>query len=305
MRSAGIIVYNIEIREILIGTNRAQEKPFGVGYGVDDKNKTIEQFFNNMVTKYGISYELKDVLPPNIKSDTNLTKLFPDVRFNIVKQLFPEDRINLLGFPERHLVDNDFSCSLSTAGEFSGFPKGGEKEIDSGLLINTALREFYEETGYDFRDILPNPIVPRSFSGPDITNINTVYDIGYHDNYQFYFIPVNNETAQDILRDYSDVKYHSELFNLRFVPIPKLDRASQNVLNFLTKPPLPEPPKFTDPYTSGRSSPSQPVQSKFTSLPSTGRYSPPHLRKENPPHLSGGIPDYHQKYLKYKNKLDC
>jgi 8-oxo-dGTP pyrophosphatase MutT (NUDIX family) len=255
-----------------------------------------------MVTKYGISYELKDVLPPNIKSDTNLTKLFPDVRFNIIKQLFPEDRINLPGFPERHLVDNDFSCSLSTAGEFSGFPKGGEKEIDSGLLINTALREFYEETGYDFRDILPNPIVPRLFSDLDITNITdikTVYDVGYHDNYQFYFIPVNNETAQDILRYYggpNGVRYHSELFNLRFVPIPKLDRASQNVLNFLTKHPLPEPPKFTGPSTSGRSSPSQPVQSKFTSRPSTGRYSPPHLR--------GGDPDYYQKYLKYKNKLN-
>jgi len=292
MRSAGIIVYNIETHEILIGTNRAPEKPFGVGYGVDKNNKTIEQFFNSMVARYGISYELfisyeLKVLHPDINSNTNLTTLLPDVRFNIIKKLFPEDKINLPGFLERHLVDNDFSCSLSTAGEFSGFPKGGEKEIDRGLLINTALREFYEETGYNFRVILPNPIVPNLFSDLDITNItkiNTVYDIGSHDNYQFYFIPVNNETAQDILRDYGGVRYHSELFNLRFVPIPipKLDRASQNVLNFLTKPSLPEPPTFTGPSTSGR--------------PSTGRYILPHRR--------GGSPNYHQKYLKYKNKLN-
>ena len=197
--SAGIVVFNRDNNTVLIGNGNN-------GYDITsygNPNKTIQNFFMQFAARNIIALAPPPVLPGGHAPGTNL-RTVPGGAWNYVQQLFPLAALNPFRGPERHLVDAGIGAYVTqiSARNSAGYPKGKE-EIRDADILTTAIREFNEETGYDFTPSRADMI-----------------DVGVHSNYQFYFIEIDNARAQQILDAYYGVagrRYNSELFNLRFV----------------------------------------------------------------------------------------
>jgi hypothetical protein len=223
-QSAGIVVYNADNQTVLIGTGNSGYEVIGYGR----PTRTIQEFFMRFVQNNTLAIALPPVLPDGHAPGTNL-RTVPGGAWNYVQQLFPEHQINIAGAPERHLVDTGVGAYLTRASfvNSTGYPKGGRIGADGGDLRQTALREFQEETGFNFRPLLGGGLV--------------MHNVGVHNDYQYYFIVVDNAIAQDILNAYGAPgapgrRFNSELFNLRFVNTNaglNLDQSSRTVTTAL------------------------------------------------------------------------
>ena len=223
-QSAGIVVYNANNQTVLVGTGNSGYEVTSYG----NPNRTIQDFFMKFVGKNTLAIPLPPVLPDGLAPGTNL-RTVPGGAWNYVQQLFPEHQINIAGAPERHLIDTGIGAYLTRASfvNSTGYPKGGRIGADGGNLDVTALREFQEETGFDFRPLLDAGLV--------------MHNVGVHNGYQYYFIVVDNAIAQNILNAYGipgapGCRFNSELFNLRFVNTNaglNLDDSSRTVTTAL------------------------------------------------------------------------
>jgi hypothetical protein len=239
--SAGIIVYNADNNTVLVGTERAGYD--FTGYGRPAKPKSINVFITELAAR-GI---------PTAGAPVLLNARFPGINLNnnfvaeceargllpihMIQIMFPPAVLNPPGGPEFHIVDEDgVKCAVSTIGaQNPGYPKGAYKASDTHL-VETALREFQEETGFNLRPILgggaagalPLPVVGA------LTD-NQIYNIGLHNSYQFYFIQIRTATATAILAAYNGGhRYYSELFNLQFVqPANPVNGACTPVKNYM------------------------------------------------------------------------
>jgi hypothetical protein len=212
--------------------------------------------------------------------------------------------INSFDFVDNYLLDNIFLSrakfhlvnrrnamtiqEIILGASKDGFPKGKQENAETSL--QAAHREFLEEIGYDLNNLLvaPNLIDLQppgggggGGGGGGVTNVtvpnlinppipNTVYYVGQDTSMKtdIYCIFINTQSnIQAIMTAYQNHEIYSELFNVGF-------RNAQ-------------PPRINQPSADA-------IRLIRTTVP----IIPPNQG------LGGGKPNYEQKYLKYKNKLE-
>ena len=136
----------------------------------------------------------------------------------IINFILDENFVNN-GLNERlHIVNNysnpgggafiPTSCRICNSAGREGFPKGQPQGGEPSHV--TALREFYEETGYSLQTFLYGQLAPGAIPAipvnlPNTCNFprNILYRIpGQHNGYEYYFIAIDSVTAMNILYSY-------------------------------------------------------------------------------------------------------
>ena len=241
--SAGIVIYNNINNTILIGT--------GSDYGYDQNARKIkyDQSLDNFINKidelgiFGIeSNVMKNFkLRYDNKHGQNKSELiikYKLIQINdpfkfIIEYILNENFVNPI-YEKYHIVDDGYSCKICISNNLDGIPKGRSNIEET--FNKTAIREFKEETGFDLYE-LNNNLIPLPIPSVDKVKNNILYDIGIYGRYQIYFISVDTEIANKILVSYSNHRYNSELFKLRFIneKIDNLNLVSKNVISYLSK----------------------------------------------------------------------
>jgi 8-oxo-dGTP pyrophosphatase MutT (NUDIX family) len=266
---AGIIVYNIDTKTLLMGVERSKYDI--IGYTNYDKKtgqkkgRKISEFIARFPQYPKIEDRLKEKFPDidldSFLIDESDKRLGTGNICNFINIMLPDEVTNI-GIPDStHLVNQGIGCALSRKGRYKGYPKGQVDSKDGGNPVETALREFYEEVIFDLKTILvkdpsgnikverlPTPTIR------DDLDLNTLYDIKSHGGYNFYYVQVNDTTAKDILVAYEKEKYHSELFDVNFydpmaINLSYLNDPSKQVTNYYANVlfPLPKPETYESP----------------------------------------------------------
>jgi hypothetical protein len=266
---AGIIVYNIDARTLLMGVERSRYDIIGyTNYDKKTDTKTgrkISEFIARFPQYPGMEGRLR-VKFPDIDLDSFLLdesdkRLGPGNICSFINIMLPDDVINDRMPDSMHLVNQGIGCALSRKGRYKGYPKGQVDAKDGGSIVETALREFREEVIFDLKTILVKDaagnIDVKKLPTPTIRSdldLNTLYDIRSHGGYNFYYVQVNDGTAKDILDAYEKEKYHSELFDVGFydpmaINLSYLNDPSKQVTNYYGNVlfPLPKPEAYESP----------------------------------------------------------
>ncbi len=322
-----IIDVSTQNRRMLIGT----ESLYGnfLKFGNPNKIKIVLDFINDVETKGEITKNSTDILR-NLASNLN-TKFANPTRSDIpamkdqiilwintnfidaagvglLKQNITTININgtfinSFNFVDSYLLDNIFLSratfhlinrgykmtiqKIIPGASKNGFPKGIRENTETSL--QAARREFLEEIGYDLNNLLVAPnLIDLQFpggggggGGGGVTNMsvpnlinppipNIVYYVGQDTlmKTDIYCIFINTQpNIQAIMTAYQNHERYSELFNVGF----------RNV----------QPQSINQPSTDA-------IKLIRTTVPIIAPNQG----------LGGGDPNYEQKYLKYKNKLD-
>ena len=208
--SAGLVVFNRDNNTVLVGRNNGGYGLHGNGYQRPDESwRNIDNIIYNNVNP------TKELLPDadviaNLPNNTPINQTGRPTIFHFINELYNERLLTscVSGNEEYHVVDNNtgFRIYQKGANISEGFPKGGREPNEN--LVQTAIREFNEETGFNIANLVGFNILENS-PPPNIPietlPLNTLYDIGVNDRYQYYFIIINNNSAQDILNHYYGV----------------------------------------------------------------------------------------------------
>ena len=208
LTSAGLVVFNRDNNTVLVGRNNGGYGLHGNNYqkSIDNSWRNINEIiYNNVIpTESIIPHNLVRIPIPFLENTLINVTNKPTI-FNFINELYNEQLLTSRvvdgilvggGNEEYHVVDNKgtgFRIYQKGGNTREGFPKGG-KEINE-TLVQTAIREFEEETGFNIANLVGFNILENSppLNIPIGTlPLNTLYDIGVNNLYQYYFIIINN-----------------------------------------------------------------------------------------------------------------
>jgi 8-oxo-dGTP pyrophosphatase MutT (NUDIX family) len=337
VRRAGIIIYNSDNDTYLMGKNGI----FAISNQYDPLGppprpppRTVGQFIDSFPTISRIN--MIDYCKARLTANpidrianyqtlcaTPIMQINPV--FDFVKNYLINDFIlNRNGIEGRHIVNNKTSVRIyQNAGRWS-FPKGGFSHVDGLIpgqqlnLLQTALREFREEIGFDLATIHNVNLAENPIPVGQNVNFNTLYNIGIsqYGNYKTYYMCVNAATAALIMAAVPAHQNNSELFDIRFrpylVPLEHLQQDSNPMKNLIpvgfvcgqVYPPI----AYVPPHRRGQQQPPAPP----APLPASGRGTfnrgPDGRGQQQPPQevrvFRRGGSIYLHKLQKYQNKLN-